>query len=589
MLPRYLVSPSYLDNINDSSNFIIIGSGIAGLSTAIKVSKHTKVKIFTKSTLSESNTWYAQGGIAASIKSPDNWEKHYEDTIKAGQGLCDSGAVKMLVQNAPVMIEDLIEEGVVFDIANGEISLTLEGGHSQPRILHSGGDATGEEIERKLITYSKKMSNIEFYPENFVLDILTENDEVFGIISLDLNTKKVEIYPCPNVLIATGGVGQLFELTTNPPVATGDGIAMAYRAGAEIKDIEFVQFHPTVFKTDDGKLFLISEALRGEGAYLRDIDGDRFMLGKHPLVELAPRDIVVKEMIKVMKEKNTDFVYLDATHLDRHLLNVRFPNIVNKLKENNLDLKKDLIKVSPAAHYLNGGIKTNLHGETNIKGLYACGEAAATGAHGANRLASNSLMEGLVFGTKIYESISAKLEDDEYLKKLNKTLKDKTVIKNLIEKITKEETKSSGLFSKELNNSSKINASLNKDKNDNNNKSFSTSNISDLNKKIETLKQKLRHQMTNRVGILREEKRLKEVLKFVDEQLSNEEFYNKKEKEPNEFLDMLYTARLIINAAIIRKESRGTHQRCDYPNTDDENWKKHIIQKRDEVYFEPVR
>src|SRR5450830_242751 len=411
MLPRFLYNPINFDCIAGRNDCVIIGSGIAGLSTAIRLSNYTKVKVFTKSALSESNTWYAQGGIAAVIKGPDSWENHYEDTIKSGQGLCDREAVKTLVTSAPEMIEDLIENGVHFDIANGEIGLTLEGGHSSPRVLHAGGDATGEEVERKLIAFAKQLKSIEFYPEYFVLDILTNDNECIGVTVLNIKEGKVEIHPCSSIIISTGGVGQLFELTTNPSVSTGDGIAMAYRAGAEIKDIEFIQFHPTVFKTNDGKLFLITEALRGEGAFLRDTDGNRFMVGRHPLSELAPRDIVVKEMTMVMKEKGTDFVYLDATLLDRHMLVVRFPNIVNKLKENGLDLKVDLIKVSPAAHYLNGGIKTNLDGETNIKGIYACGETAATGAHGANRLASNSLIEGLVFESRIYESILSKIKN----------------------------------------------------------------------------------------------------------------------------------------------------------------------------------
>ncbi|MCE5328819.1 L-aspartate oxidase [bacterium] len=581
MRPRFLFNPLNYDNLCDYNECIIIGSGIAGLSTAIRLSNHGKVKIFTKSALSESNTWYAQGGIAAAIKGPDSWEDHYNDTIKSGQGLCDSEAVKTLVKSAPEMIEDLIENGIHFDIANGEISLTLEGGHSSPRVLHAGGDATGEEIEKKLIAFAKQLKNIEFYPENFVLDILTSGNECIGISVLNINNSKVEIHPASNIIISTGGVGQLFELTTNPSVSTGDGIAMAYRAGAEIKDIEFIQFHPTVFKTNDGRLFLITEALRGEGAFLRDIEGNRFMLGKHPLAELAPRDIVVKEMTMVMKEKGTDFVYLDATHLDRHMLNIRFPNIINKLKDNGLDLKTDLIKISPAAHYLNGGIKTSLNGETNIKGVYACGETAATGAHGANRLASNSLIEGLVYGARIYESITGKINNknkfgDSSLKNIN--LKNNADFKKIIQKITAgQEDVSEIIFLKDKNT-----IKNNKNSISPGNSRFITS------EEIGKLKKKLRHLMTNRVGILREGKRLNDVLEFVNENLDMPSLYERKELEPNEFLNMLFVAKLIITAAILRTESRGTHQRCDFPETDDKNWKKHIIQKNDEIYFEPV-
>jgi L-aspartate oxidase len=569
MLPRFLYNPIDFDHISNKCECIIIGSGIAGLSTAIRISQHTKIKIFTKSALSESNTWYAQGGIAAVIKGPDSWQDHYRDTIKSGQGLCDSEAVETLVKSAPEMIEDLIENGIHFDIANGEIGLTLEGGHSSPRVLHAGGDATGEEVERKLIIYAKQQKNIEFYPEYFVLDILKKGNECFGVTVLNIIENKIEVHPCSNIIISTGGVGQLFELTTNPSVSTGDGIAMAYRAGAEIKDIEFIQFHPTVFKTNDGKLFLITEALRGEGAFLKDPDGKRFMLGRHPLAELAPRDIVVKEMTMVMKEKGVDYVYLDATHLDAHMLTIRFPNIINKLKENGLDLKTDLIKVSPAAHYLNGGIKTNLDGETNIKGIFACGETAATGAHGANRLASNSLIEGLVFGARIYKEVLGRIKNKNNATDNNNAKEsdsDKEKLTEMLKKIVKDELS--------LNESKQID-------------SIKGTKAADLNE-IKNHKIKLRHLMTSRVGILREEGRLKNVLEFVNSHIYNKNFYNRKEKEPAEFLNMLFVSWLIITAAIIRTESRGTHQRCDYPETDDINWKKHIIEKDGEIYFEPV-
>jgi L-aspartate oxidase len=581
MLPRFLYNPVNYDYISNKNECIIIGSGIAGLSTAIRLSMHAKIKIFTKSALSDSNTWYAQGGIAAVIKGPDSWKDHYRDTIKSGQGLCDSQAVKTLVKSAPEMIEDLIENGIHFDIANGEISLTLEGGHSSPRVLHAGGDATGEEIERKLIIYAKQQKNIEFYPEYFVLDILKNGSECFGVTVLNINEKKIEVHPCSNIIISTGGVGQLFELTTNPSVSTGDGIAMAYRAGAEIKDIEFIQFHPTVFKTNDGKLFLITEALRGEGAFLRDPGGKRFMLGRHPLAELAPRDIVVKEMTMVMKEKGIDYVYLDATHLDAHMLTIRFPNIINKLKENGLDLKTDLIKVSPAAHYLNGGIKTNLDGETNISGIFACGETAATGAHGANRLASNSLIEGLVFGARIYKGILDRIKNKNNSSADNSaggSVDDKEKLTEMLKKIVACDLYLNGGEQNEGIDDTIRNVGIDTHKNP---------KPADLNE-IKNHMVKLRHLMTSRVGILREEGRLKNVLEFVNSHIYNKDLYNRKEKEPAEFLNMLFVAWLIITAAIIRKESRGTHQRCDYPETDDINWKKHIIEKSGEIYFEPV-
>lgn len=555
MQKRYLIDLFQSQKTYDCSDCIVIGSGIAGLSTAIRISRHTKVKVLTKSSLSESTTWYAQGGIAAAIKKPDKWKNHYEDTIKAGQGLCDSKAVKFLVQYAPKMIEDLIELGIIFDISGGEISLTTEGGHSYPRILHAGGDATGEEIEKKLVRYSKNFGQIEFYPEYLVLDIITANDSCLGVIAVNLTTSAIEIHPAKNIIIASGGIGQLYELTTNPTISTGDGIAMAYRAGASIKDIEFMQFHPTVFKTNEGSLYLITEALRGEGAYLRDSFGNRFMLGKHPRAELATRDIVVKEMIKVMKDQNIKSVHLDATHLPENMLKVRFPNIVAKLKENGLILNKDLIKVFPAAHYLNGGIKTDLKGHTDIRGLYACGETAATGAHGANRLASNSLIEGLVYGWEISKDIIKKLKpgsllaEQRLLKKLNSILTDKNELK----------------------------AEIKLKMHDN-----------QLNKDLEKTTFQFRRLMSEKVGIFRDNKSLNEALSFINKNITNSMLFNNPDKKAVELVNMLTVGYLIAASARLREESRGTHQRNDYHRKDDKNWKRHIILKRDNISFEPV-
>jgi len=552
MLPRYLISPSFCQKIHKYCDCIVIGSGIAGLSTAMRLAKNNNIKVITKSSLSDSTTWYAQGGIAAAIKKPDFWKNHYEDTMAAGQGLCDRKAVKILVKTALKMIEDLIEIGTNFDISEGEISLTTEGGHSYPRILHAGGDATGEELEKKLVSHSKGLKQINFFPEYFVLDILVYKNKCIGVLGMDINTNKIEIHPASNIVIASGGIGQIYNLSTNPPISTGDGIAMAYRAGTSITDIEFVQFHPTVFKTKDSKLFLISEALRGEGAYLLDCHGNRFMVGRHPRAELAPRDIVVKEMIRVMDKCGSNYVYLDATHIPESHLKIRFPNIISKLRENGLNLKKDLIKVSPAEHYLNGGIKTDYEGKTNIEGLYCCGEAAATGAHGANRLASNSLMEGLVYGWKIYKDIEKKL------KQKNTGYENK-----IIEGINK------------LLDEAKI-------------KKRKAGKINDHKPDIKTFISDLRNVMTKKVGILRDAQSLKEAGEFVDFHINSRCLYNKRDKNILEFANMLTVASLIIKAASLREESRGTHQRNDFPKKDDKNWKKHIILKQNKVYFKDV-
>ncbi|PIU28602.1 MAG: L-aspartate oxidase [Candidatus Hydromicrobium americanum] len=552
MLPRYLISPSFCQKIHKYCDCIVIGSGIAGLSTAMRLAKNNNIKVLTKSSLSDSTTWYAQGGIAAAIKKPDFWKNHYEDTITAGQGLCDRKAVEILVKTAPKMIEDLIEIGTNFDTSEGEISLTTEGGHSYPRILHAGGDATGEELEKKLVSHSKGLKQINFFPEYFVLDILVYKNKCIGVLGMDINTDKIEIHPASNIVIASGGIGQIYDLSTNPPISTGDGIAMAYRAGTSIMDIEFVQFHPTVFKTKDSKLFLISEALRGEGAYLRNCHGTRFMVGRHPRAELAPRDIVVKEMIRVMDKSGCNYVYLDATHISEGHLKIRFPNIISKLRENGLDLKKDLIKVSPAEHYLNGGTKTDYRGKTNIEGLYCCGEAAATGAHGANRLASNSLMEGLVYGWKIYKDIEKKLEQ--------KNAGDENKAIECINKLLDE-------------------AKIKKSK-------AGKSNDNKLD--IKTFILDLKNIMTKKVGILRDAQSLKEAGEFVDFHINSGYLYNKKDKDVLEFANMLTVASLIIKAASLREESRGTHQRNDFPERDDKNWKKHIILKQNKVYFKDV-
>lgn len=552
MLPRYLISPSFCQKIHKYCDCIVIGSGIAGLSTAMRLAKNNNIKVLTKSSLSDSTTWYAQGGIAAAIKKPDFWKNHYEDTITAGQGLCDRKAVEILVKTAPKMIEDLIEIGTNFDISEGEISLTTEGGHSYPRILHAGGDATGEELEKKLVSHSKGLKQINFFPEYFVLDILVYKNKCIGVLGMDINTGKIEIHPASNIVIASGGIGQIYDLSTNPPISTGDGIAMAYRAGTSIMDIEFVQFHPTVFKTKDSKLFLISEALRGEGAYLRDCHGNRFMVGRHPRAELAPRDIVVKEMIRVMDNSGCNYVYLDATHIPESHLKIRFPNIISKLRENGLDLKKDLIKVSPAEHYLNGGIKTDYKGKTNIEGLYCCGEAAATGAHGANRLASNSLMEGLVYGWEIYKDIEKKLEQ--------KNPEDENKAIECINKLLDE-------------------AKIKKSK---------AGKFNDNKLDIKTFISGLKNIMTKKVGILRDAQSLKEAGEFVDFHINSGYLYNKRDKNILEFANMLTVASLIIKAASLREESRGTHQRNDFPYKDDKNWKKHIILKQNKVYFKDV-
>ncbi len=402
------------------SDFLVIGSGIAGLSFAIYASKIGTVHIITKKNEDDSNTNYAQGGIAAVMDPEDSFESHISDTIKAGAGLCSTDAVDILVREGPSRIKELIQWGVDFSTENGIYSLGLEGGHSNRRILHSS-DLTGKEIERALLHKISKTKNIKVFKNHMAVDLLTEhqlnidknkkpkdkNIHCHGAYVLNTYTGVVDTYLSNSICLATGGAGQTYLHTTNPDIATGDGIAMAYRAGALIADMEFIQFHPTTLyeKEHTGRAFLISEAVRGAGAILVNSRGERFMESVHPLKELAPRDIVARAIDRELKRLGDAHVYLDISFKSRAFLKKRFPTIFEGCKKVDINIAKDPIPVVPAAHYLCGGIVTNLHGKTTIDNLFAIGECAHTGVHGANRLASNSLLEAIVFSHRAYEFI----------------------------------------------------------------------------------------------------------------------------------------------------------------------------------------
>ena len=383
-------------------DYVIVGSGIAGLYSALLAQEHGSVAIITKGHIDECNTQHAQGGIAAAIGKNDSPEMHFNDTIKAGAGLCDPEAVRILVTEAPDRIYDLIRYGVPFDTLDGEIALTREAAHSVARVLHAGGDATGEYIESTL-SERVRMSPVTVLEYCLATEIVIKNGEVKGIRATDFRSGLSEDYACRSVILATGGAGRLYKYTTNFDTATGDGIALAYHAGAEITDMEFYQFHPTALHLPGVWPFLISEAVRGEGGILRNINGYRFMPDYIQEAELAPRDIVARSIIAEMKKTNSDKVFLDVTHLPAVKITTRFPHIYQFCLDHGLDITKDLIPVAPAAHYLMGGIKVNTWGETNIRGLFAAGETACTGVHGANRLASNSLLEVVVFSKRIIE------------------------------------------------------------------------------------------------------------------------------------------------------------------------------------------
>ncbi len=386
-------------------DYILVGSGIAGLYTALLAKEHGSVLIVTKGSIDDCNTRFAQGGIAAAIGRNDSPELHFRDTIAAGDGLCNEEAVRILVTEAPERIAELVSLGVPFDTLHGEIALAREAAHSMPRILHAGGDATGEHIE---VTLSNRVrsSEVQLLEHSLATEILTEKETVTGIKVLDCNTGSLEEFECRFLILATGGAGQLFKFNTNSDVATGDGVALAFNAGAEITDMEFYQFHPTALHLPGVTPFLISEAVRGEGGILRNIEFHPFMSDYTPDADLAPRDIVARSILYEMAKTGSDKVFIDITHLPSRTITTRFPHIYRFCLEHGLDITKDLIPVAPAAHYMIGGVKINSWGETNVTGLFACGETACAGVHGANRLASNSLLEAVVFSKRIIQKTS---------------------------------------------------------------------------------------------------------------------------------------------------------------------------------------
>lgn len=513
---------------------VVIGSGIAGLYSALKLEQQLNlpdgILLITKSELGESNSYYAQGGMVAVLKSNknDSVSSHVADTIKAGAGLSELNTIKFISENSDKVVKDLLTFGVEFDRdENGNFTLTKEAAHSVNRILHSGGDATGREMEIALCHTLQNHKNIKVYENSLAVDLLVENNTCDGVVIFHEKNSEYETVYCKTLILATGGLGQLYKYTTNPVGATGDGFALAYNVGAELQDMEFVQFHPTALAFDDKKnhnRFLISEAVRGEGAKLCNKDRVQFMYKYDERKELAPRDIVARSIFQEMKATNTTNVYLDTSDIPRDKLIKRFPTIANKCLDNGIDITKDLIPVAPAAHYFMGGVKTNLKGETSIKGLYAIGEVSSTGLHGGNRLASNSLLECVVCAYEVAEFLR--------------------------------------------------NSDLSFDipKNEKFDKIISKYEISNVKNKIDVqnLKSKLKDLMWNNVGIYRNEKSLNDAINGLNE--LEKEFPKQDKylsKEEYEFKNMLISARLIVKSAIRRKESRGAHYRTDYLETNE--------------------
>ena len=504
------------------TDFLIIGSGIAGLRAAIELSRHGKVLIVTKDKSFESSSSYAQGGIAVVIADDDSTQQHVDDTLNAGAGLCNKKGVEVLVKDGPSQVKQIIDWGVRFDRDGGEFLMGLEGAHSRRRILHFK-DSTGSEIVRILRKKALESRNIKKLSKQFVIDLIIRENICIGAIMLDEESGKVYRISAKAVIITTGGAGQLYLRTTNPSGATGDGIAAAYRAGAVLSDMEFVQFHPTTFALPGVSSFLITEALRGEGAILRNSEKKRFMQNYHSLAELAPRDELSRAIIQEIKKSGTDHVLLDATHINPSLLKERFPATYNSCLRHNVDITKEMIPVSPAAHFMIGGITTDTSGRTTVQGLFAAGEVACTGVHGANRLASNSLLEGLVFGARTGVAAA------EYSKSANIT----DIPLNKAERLGTKVSNKSG-------------------------------HISLNTPKINSIHENLKRVMWNNTGIIRSGASLEEAGEIIDmltQEISNHGLTRKE----LELANMLHAGGLIVSSAIKRQESVGAHYREDFP------------------------
>jgi L-aspartate oxidase len=408
---RYLTPFEPRDLPHHFADVLVIGGGLAGLRAALGVPERYRVLVVTKDEVRESNSTYAQGGIAGVLDPEDRFDDHIADTLAAGKGLCDPDVVRMVVREAPERIAELIAWGTRFDEENGQVALGMEGGHSHARIVHALGDATGREVMRAVISKARSTPNLRIWQNSFTIDLLTHEGTCRGALVWD-RRRGASLVWAKAVILATGGAGQIYRESTNPPIATADGHAIAFRAGAELRDMEFMQFHPTVLYVAGSSRHLLTEAIRGEGAYLRDRDGRRFMPEFHPKAELAPRDDVSRAIVAVMARTQHPCVYLDLSHLDPSFVYNRFPGIAELVRGFDLDLARDPIPVRPGAHYFIGGVTVDQNGRSTVPGLWAAGEATSSGLHGANRLASNSLLEGLVFGAKAAEDIVETLGSD---------------------------------------------------------------------------------------------------------------------------------------------------------------------------------
>ncbi|MEO6810946.1 MAG: L-aspartate oxidase [Isosphaeraceae bacterium] len=516
---RHLVAFDPQDLPHHFTDVLIIGGGLAGTRVALGLTDDVRALIVTKDEVRESNSAYAQGGIAGVLDPEDRFDDHIADTLAAGKGLCDPEVVAAVVREAPERINELIHWGTHFDEVDGNVALTREGGHSHARIVHALGDATGREVMRAVINQVRNRPNVRIWQNSITLDLLTLDGRCRGALVWD-RRRGLSLIWARAVVLATGGAGQLYRETTNPSIATADGHALAYRAGAELRDMEFMQFHPTVLYIAGSSRHLLTEALRGEGAYLRDRNGHRFMPEAHPLAELAPRDDVSRAITARMALTQHPCVYLDLSHLDPAYIRKRFPGINALCRTFDLDFTRDPIPVRPGAHYMVGGVTVDLHGRTTIPGLWAAGEVTSTGLHGANRLASNSLLEGLVYGARAAEDVLAQLQS-EGPRPLEVPL------------ITGEP---------ESNNRERLD--------------------------LADIRESLRALMWRNVGIIRDARGLAEAAEQVDFWCRYALGQVFDDPAGWTLQNMLVVARLMISAAAAREESRGVHTRLDFPETD---------------------
>ncbi len=534
---------------------VIVGGGIAGLSVALRLPEQMRVALFTKGQLGESNTRYAQGGLAVALGADDNPQLHLQDTLAAGAGLCDEEAVRILVEQAPEAVRWLIQMGVAFDQAQPDGSehttpagllLGREAAHSRWRVLHAGGDATGAEIERALMTALRSHSSIALYEETFVSELLVENGHCAGVRAVDHAGHAFDV-SADAIVLANGGAGGLWLHTSNPAGATADGLILAWQAGAALVDLEFMQFHPTVLIAN-GTSHLISEAVRGEGAYLRNHAGERFMPRYDPQAELAPRDVVARAILSEMLSEGTDCQYLDLRHLPAEKMHARFPTISAICRQNGLDLARDLLPVAPAAHYCMGGVMVDSSGRTTLPGLYAVGEVACTGVHGANRLASNSLLEGLVYGIRIADKLGQVIQHYEH-----STIRKNTVMIPYTSSIG-EHVASSGMV-----------------------EVLTT----------EQVRSQIRQFMWQYVSLCRDEEGLLQAKAYLQtlyaQLVANQHNQSATGTGYAETMNMLQVAELVVVAALERRESRGSHWRLDYQSSDPQQIGRHYAFQRPHI------